>query len=86
MNMEHGTPFRLKKYFMERDRESILSVSRAAMDHGRAQASCVSQPAPPLDVCLESGDIIQKWEDDADVAPEVDGVSDGTFRWREREA
>ena len=36
-----------------------------------------------VDIWLESGDIIELVEGDADVVPEVDAVHDGTFRWRE---
>jgi hypothetical protein len=65
---------------MERDRESILSISRTAIEHGRAQAICAPQSVTPFGIRLESGDIIDELEGDADVAPEVDGVSYGTLR------
>jgi hypothetical protein len=71
---------------MERGRESILSVSRASMGHGNAQATSVPKLELPSNIRLESGDIVLESEGDANVAPEVDGVPDGKFRWREREA
>jgi hypothetical protein len=71
---------------MERDREFILSVSSVAMGRGNAKAICTPHQGPPFHIRLESGDIVEKLEGDADVVPEVDGVSEGTFRWREREA
>ncbi len=45
-----------------------------------------NEAGPPIDIRLESGDINMQLGGDAKVAPEVDGVPDGTFRWMEREA
>ncbi len=71
---------------MERDREYILSISRVAIRHKNVQAICAPQAKPLVDIRLESGDTIELVEGDADAVPEVDGVPDGSFRWREREA
>ncbi len=68
---------------METIRESILSVSRVVMGYGRAQATSAPQPEPPVDIRLESGDVVEL-EGDAKVAPE-ERVRDGAFRWMERE-
>ena len=66
----------------ERGRESILSVARrASMGHGNAQAISAPQLEPPVDIRLESGDKVVEFEGDADVAPEVVGIFDYTFRW-----
>jgi len=66
----------------EKEGESILSVSRrATIGHGNAQAICAPQLEPPVEICLESGDNVVEFEGDADVAPEVVGIFDYTFRW-----
>jgi hypothetical protein len=46
----------------------------------------VRQTPPPVDRRIESGDIIEELEGNAEIAPEVEDLPDGTFRWREREA
>jgi hypothetical protein len=54
---------------MERDRESILSLSRFAMGHGSALATSAPQPEPPVSIHLEPGDIVVELESDVEVAP-----------------
>jgi hypothetical protein len=66
---------------MERDRVSILSVTRAITGHGTARAICSPEPDPLIDIRLESGDIVEMLEGDDDVVTEVEGVPDGAFRW-----
>jgi hypothetical protein len=67
---------------MERDRVSILSVTKAIMGHGKKQAICAMEPDPSIDIRLESGDIVELTEGDDDIVPEVEDVLDGIFRWR----
>jgi len=54
--------------------------------HGSVHATNALHPEPTVEICLESNDIVLELEGDAEVAPEVDGVPVGTFRWRAREA
>ena len=72
------------KCYMERDREAILSVSRAAMGQRGQAPSIVPQTPPGGDIRLESGDIIEELEGDADVAPDVEDLPSGAFRWSEK--
>ncbi len=51
------------------------------MGHGNAKATSAPQLDPPVDIRLESGDTVVEFESNADVAPEVVGIFDGTFRW-----
>ncbi len=51
------------------------------MGHGNARATSAPQLEPQIDIRLESGDTVVEFEGDADVAPEVIGIFDGTFRW-----
>ena len=71
---------------MERDRESILSVTQVITDHGKTQVICAPKPDPSFDIRLESSDILELTKGDDDVVPEVEDVSDGIFRWSLREA
>jgi hypothetical protein len=71
---------------METGRNYILSVSRVAIVRGSAQALSTPQPEPPVDIRFESGDMVEELGGDIKVAPDVDGVPEGTFPWREREA
>ncbi len=64
---------------MKRDLESFISISRAAMGHGNAQATSAPKLEPPVDIRLESVDIVLKSEGNAVVTPKVDGVPDGSF-------
>jgi hypothetical protein len=67
---------------MERGEEFVSPVSRrATMGHGNAKATSAPQLDPPVDIRLESGDTVVEFESNADVAPEVVGIFDGTFRW-----
>jgi hypothetical protein len=66
---------------MERDRASVLSVTRAILGYGNANDICAPEPDPSIDIRLESGDIVEIIEGDDDVVTEVDGVPDGAFRW-----
>ena len=66
---------------MERDRASVLSVTRAILGYGNANAISTPEPDPLIDIRLESGDIVEIIEGDVDVVPEVEGVPDGAFRW-----
>ena len=69
-----------KKCYMERDREAILPVSRAAMDQRGPALSIVPQTPPRGDIRLESGDITEELEDDAEVAPDIEDLPFGAFR------
>ena len=69
-----------KKCYMERDREAILSVSRAAMGQRGPAPSMVPQTPPRGDIRLESGDIIEELEGDAEVAPDIEDLPFGAFR------
>ena len=53
------------------------------MGHGNANVICAPQPELTIDIRLETGDIIELVDGDEEVFPEVDGVSDGAFRWSE---
>ena len=64
-----------------RVRERILIVSRATMAQRGQPPSMVRQTPPPVGIRIESGDIIEELEGSADVAPEVEDLSDGIFRW-----
>ena len=70
---------------MEKDKAFILSVTRAIIGPRKAKATRSPHTGPLVEIRLKSGEIIELVEVDADVAPEMDGVPDGTFRWRERE-
>ncbi len=65
---------------MERDRASVLSVTRAILGYGNANVICAPEPDPLIDIRLESGDIVEVIEGDDDVITEVEGVPDGAFR------
>ncbi len=65
---------------MERDRASVLSVTRAILGYGNSNVICAPEPDPSTDIRLESGDIVEIIEGDDDVVTEVEGVPDGTFR------
>jgi len=67
--------------YMERDRVSIFSVTRAIMGYGKTQVICAPEPDPSIDIRLEPGDIVELTEGDDDVVPEVEDVFDGIFRW-----
>jgi hypothetical protein len=54
---------------METNQEAILTVSRATMDQRGPPPFMVRQTPPDLQI--ESGDIIEELEGDAEVAPEV---------------
>ena len=79
----HGdwSSWEAQKCYMALDRAIILSVTRAMMGHGNANVICAPQPKPSTDLRLESGDIIELVDGDEEVAPEVDEVPDGAFRW-----
>jgi hypothetical protein len=47
------------------------------------QAISAPQPESPDDIRLETGDIVEGLEGDAEVTPELDGME--TFRWKERD-
>ncbi len=66
---------------MERDREGILTVSRATMGQRVPLPSMVRQTLPPADIRIEFGDIIEELEGTADVAPEVEDLPEGIFQW-----
>ncbi len=66
---------------MERDRASVLTVTRAILGYGNANIICAPEPNPSTDIRLESGDIVEIIEGDDDVVTEVEGVPDGAFRW-----
>ena len=51
------------------------------MGHGNAKATRAPQPEPKFDIRLESGEIVEKLEGNAEVVPVMDGASDGTFPW-----
>ena len=70
----------LKRY-MKRDQEAILTVSRAIMGQRGPPPSMVRQTPPSADIRIECGDIIEELEGDAEVAPEVEDLPDGAFRW-----
>ena len=78
--------FCIQKCYMERDREGILIVSRATMGQRDPPPSMARQTPPPAGRMIESGDIIEESEDSAHVAPEVEDLTDGIFRWSRREA
>jgi hypothetical protein len=78
-SLEHFCVF--QKCYMERDSEAILSVSRATMGQRGPPPSMVRQTPPPADIDIESGDIIEELEGDAEVAPEVEDFPDEAFRW-----
>ncbi len=65
---------------MERDRISILSVTRDVMGHRKARVICAPEPDPLIDIRLEPGDIVEMLEGDDDVVTEDEGVPDGAFR------
>ncbi len=44
----------------------------------------VPQTPPPADIRLEFGDIIDELEGDTEVAPEVEDLPVGAFRWSKR--
>ncbi len=69
-----------KKCYLERDREAIMSVSRAAMGQRGPAPSIVPQTPPRGDIRLESGDIIEELEGDAEVAPDIEDLPFGEFR------
>ncbi len=71
---------------MERGMESIMSVSRAAMGHGKRQALSALQPGPPFHILIDFGDMVEEREGDNDVVPEVEDTPDGSFCWQERQA
>ncbi len=73
--------FCVQQCYTERDREGILTVSRATMSRRGPPPSMVRQTPPPADIRIESGDIIEELEGIADVAREVEDLSDGIFRW-----
>ena len=53
----------------------------------RGPPPSMARQTPPLaHIRIESGDIIEDFEGDAEVAPEVEDLPGGTFRWGEREA
>ncbi len=56
---------------MERDRASVLSVTRAILGYGNANVTCAPEPDPLIDIRLESGDIVEIIEGDVDVVTEV---------------
>ena len=67
---------------MEKDRTSVLSVTRAILGYGNANVMlCAPEPDPRIDIRLESGDIVEITEGDDDVVTEVEGVPEGAFRW-----
>ncbi len=51
------------------------------MGYGNANVISPPEPDPSTDIRLESGDIVEIIEGDNDVVTEVEGVSDGAFRW-----
>ena len=81
---QHGAwaSWESKKCYMSRDRASVLSVTRAILGYGIANAICAPQPDPLINIRLESGDIVEIIEGDDDVVTEVEGVPNGSFRWR----
>jgi len=48
--------------------------------HGGALAISAPHPEPPVNIRLESGDIVVELEGDIEVALNVDRVPNGTFR------
>ncbi len=66
---------------MERDRASVLSVTRAILGYGNANVICAPKPDSSTHIRLESGDIVEKIEGDDDVVTEMEGVPNGAFRW-----
>ena len=70
-----------QKCYMEKDRTSILSVTRAILGYGNANVICAPEPDQRIVIRLESGDIVEITEGDDDVVTEVEGVPDGAFRW-----
>ncbi len=69
------------KCYMEKDRASLLSVTRSIMGYGNANVICAPEPHTLTDIRLESGDIVEITEGDDDVVTEVEGVLVGAFRW-----
>jgi hypothetical protein len=67
---------------MERDRASVLSVTKT-IDlgiYGNANVICAPEPDTLTDIRLESNDNVEITEGDDDVVTEVEGVPDGAFR------
>jgi hypothetical protein len=80
---QHGSwnSWAAQKCYMEKDRASLLSVTRSIMGFGNANAICAPEPDTSTDIRLESGDIVEITEGDDDVVAEVEGVPVGAFRW-----
>ncbi len=66
---------------MERDRASVLSVTRAILGYGNSNVICPPEQDPSTDIQLQSGDIVEIIESDDDVVTEVEGVPNGAFQW-----
>ncbi len=66
---------------MEKDRASLLSVTRSIMGYGNANVICAPELDTLTDIRLESGDNVEITEGDDDVVTEVEGDPDGAFRW-----
>ena len=60
---------------MEIDQASVLSVKRAILGYGNANAMCALEPYPSIDTRLESGDIVEIIEGDVDVVTDGGGRS-----------
>ena len=71
----------IQKCYMEKDRASLLSVTRSIMGYGNANVICALEPDTLTDIRLESGDIVEITEGGDDVVTEVEGVPDGAIRW-----
>ncbi len=67
---------------MENDRVSIFSVTKAIMDHRKANVICAPEPDSMIDIRLESGDIVEWIQGDDNGVPEVEGVPKGALGWR----
>ena len=70
--------FCVRKCYMERDRERILTVSRATMGE-RGPPPMIRQTLPPADKMIESNDIIEELGGSDGVATEVENLPDGIF-------
>ena len=64
---------------MERDQEAILKTFIATIGQRGPLPSMVRQTPPLADIRIESGDIIEELEGNAEVAPEVEDLPAGTF-------
>ena len=80
---QHGAwaSWESQKCYMERDRASVLSVTRAILEYVHANVICAPEPDRLIDIRLKSGGIVGIIEGDDDVVTEVEVVPDGAFQW-----